>query len=316
MSVTIAQIGRHNRHKHYHANPIRKRKPIKKQDEPEYWAIHNVADEQQEEFQQAWFAGVSSIQDLVVLQAIQDAFARGDLGTTLEEIPWDQFPTELSPFRDEFINVLQQGANATWEFLPDDVQAELRFDLMNPRSVEFIRDHTGELITQVTEETREAIAGVIDRAFTDGMHPRTSARHIRNTIGLTNRQASAVDNLRRRLREDNVPWPDVMNQTERYANDLLRQRSENIARTETLRAANAGQELLWLQAAEEGLINEARTLKEWIVTPDDRLCEFCEPLDGQTQPLDGFFTSEIGNVEVPPLHPQCRCAMGLQFLDG
>jgi hypothetical protein len=54
--------------------------------------------------------------------------------------------------------------------------------------------------------------------------------------------------------------------------------------------------------------------RAWIVTPDDKICDFCEALDGQAVALDEPFVSdEYGEVDTPPLHPQCRCTMGLDF---
>jgi hypothetical protein len=62
-----------------------------------------------------------------------------------------------------------------------------------------------------------------------------------------------------------------------------------------------------------GTINPARTLREWIVTPDDRLCAYCASMDGQRVGLGEDFQSGLGPVHEPPLHPQCRCAVSLYF---
>jgi hypothetical protein len=46
----------------------------------------------------------------------------------------------------------------------------------------------------------------------------------------------------------------------------------------------------------------------WIVTDDERLEVRCEALDGVQVPLGAAFVS---GVQAPPLHPNCRCAVGL-----
>lgn len=45
----------------------------------------------------------------------------------------------------------------------------------------------------------------------------------------------------------------------------------------------------------------------WTVVDDDRLCDLCAPLDGQTAPVGGTFDTDIGPVSGPPLHAYCRC---------
>ena len=55
---------------------------------------------------------------------------------------------------------------------------------------------------------------------------------------------------------------------EYFSNDSIRNRARVIARTETIWASNAGQELAW----EASGVVEA---KEWLVAEDERLCEHC-----------------------------------------
>jgi SPP1 gp7 family putative phage head morphogenesis protein len=89
-------------------------------------------------------------------------------------------------------------------------------------------------------------------------------------------------------------------------------RAETIARTEVQRASNQGQIEAWDQATDEGLLTGTET-KEWIVTPDDRLCPICEPLDGQNVPMDGTFDADGAQVDGPPAHPNCRCTLGISL---
>lgn len=82
-------------------------------------------------------------------------------------------------------------------------------------------------------------------------------------------------------------------------------RADKIARTETMRAVNAGQSEAWEAALDEGYLDEG-AMKVWIVTPDDRLCPECEAMDGETVPVDEEFDG--GD---PPRHPNCRCVLSL-----
>ena len=88
-----------------------------------------------------------------------------------------------------------------------------------------------------------------------------------------------------------------------------------MARTMTNWAANEGAMQLY---ASEG-ISET----EWIVTPDDLLCEFCATMQGVVVKTGERFYMEGGSlmgleggsltipfdVSHPPLHPHCRCTI-------
>lgn len=284
--------------------------------DPEWRTIHGAADSMRQEMNRAFLRSVARTQDALTLAEIERALEAGDLAAAEEAIPWDvlerEFQDEMQP---AVMETVRRGGEASLKHLPAVVGAEMRFNLLNPRSVEFIRQHTADLVREVTEETRVAIRLVMERAFEEGLHPRQSARYVRDLVGLTERQAAAVDNYRRRLIRDGVSLARAQEQAQRYSGRLHRYRALNIARTETLRAANEGQNLLWQQGIDEGLIIPARTFREWIVTPDDRLCEFCEPLDGQRVGMNEDFQSELGPVNLPPLHPGCRCTVALHFED-
>ena len=73
-------------------------------------------------------------------------------------------------------------------------------------------------------------------------------------------------------------------------------------------ALNQGQQALWDEAADQGVIDDGEFLKTWLTAPDDRLCPICEELEGESVEMSGDFS--IG-VSQPPAHPQCRCATGL-----
>lgn len=99
---------------------------------------------------------------------------------------------------------------------------------------------------------------------------------------------------------------------------LKKSQAENIARSEVSRATT----FATVDGYKQSGVVEA---KEWVVTEDDRLCEFCLAME-QTYnaqiPLDenyfklgdtvngvdgGTQVIDYTNVDGPPLHPRCRC---------
>jgi len=93
----------------------------------------------------------------------------------------------------------------------------------------------------------------------------------------------------------------------------IRARANMIARTETQAAACAGQQLHWEDQMAKGYLSNEYFQKEWIVTPDDRLCPVCAAMEGKRAPIDGTFD---GGYKTPPLHPMCRCSFGLVEIEG
>lgn len=277
--------------------------------------MHGVADYRQKAIRLGFMRAIRELVNETTLAEIQRAFESGDLARAEAAIPWDDLPLYLTDMAEGLVETLQNAAEVSRKYVPDEITFRLRFDLLNPQSVEYIRSYRFELIRELADQSREAIRGVIQRAFEDGMHPRVAARHIRDIIGLTERQALAIDNLRRKLKEDGLPMKRIEEITERYARRFQRERALSIARTETIRAANAGQQLLWQQAQQQGLVDAIRTYREWIVTPDDKLCEYCLKLDGVRVGLNEPFNTDFGLIMHPPMHPNCRCAVALHTKD-
>lgn len=213
----------------------------------------------------------------------------------------------------------------------------MAFDRTSAEAVAWARDHSAQLVTSVTAETRAAIRRIIERAFSEGIAPREAAKLVKQVVGLRPDQVDAVLNARQRLldaaaraqrtgravkvkipgapRGISIPpaglTPERMSATlQRYADRQLRQRALLIARTETIAASNAGQQLQWEQAVKDGLLR-GNEKQRWVVAFDERLCKVCRALHGQQVPLGQPFMSINGPVLRPPAHPNCRCSVVL-----
>lgn len=93
-------------------------------------------------------------------------------------------------------------------------------------------------------------------------------------------------------------------------------RSEVIARTETTRALTFATEEAYIQS---GIVES----KEWLTTNDERLCSWCESMDGTVVKIGQPFFNEgdhltiegerldfdLLDVDGPPLHAMCRCTL-------
>lgn len=194
-----------------------------------------------------------------------------------------------------------------------DAGIAISFDLVNPRAVAWAEQYAGDLITSIGEETRAGVRTLIAASIEDGISPRDTARRLRDMVGLTVRQQDAVASMARRLHEQGLDPELVERRTNRFAQAQLRYRADTIARTETMAAVNNGQDGLWVEAREQGLLDPNTTKREWVVTDDDLLDErTCEPMAGQQVGLyEEFETPDGERLKVPPAHPRCRCTVRL-----
>jgi hypothetical protein len=179
----------------------------------------------------------------------------------------------------------------------------MSFDASAPEAAAWAEQNAARLVTDITNDTRAAIRGLVTEGFDNGVPPRQTAQLIRSTIGLTERDARAV--MRRQIKAlaDGVDVARATAQAERYAAKLHRSRSLTIARTETMRASNEGQKQLWAQARNRGLLT-GKEKKVWFTSDP---CPICASLEGETVAIDQSFS--IGTD--PPAHPNCRCTIGM-----
>lgn len=109
---------------------------------------------------------------------------------------------------------------------------------------------------------------------------------------------------------------------EAYSRKYRRYRSEMIARTESLRATNAGILASWQQAAQAGLVDEEAMRKTWLTAKDERTCPICLPMPALNRGAEGygihinvqFNTGHGYGVQMPPLHPACRCTIFIRYV--
>lgn len=223
------------------------------------------------------------------------------------------------------------------------IGVQVSLNRLNPEAVAWLQNYTFALIREVSDEAIEAVRDTILEAFREGGHPYEQARTIRNVVGLTRSQAAAVRNFRRMLESqafdqaltrelrDKRFDPTLLKliqskqalskgridqMTERYYQRYLKYRAEMISRTESLRASNSGQNELWRQAADQGLLDRDRGRRMWVVARDERLCEICREIprmnpDGVK--LGETFKTSRGPIEFPPAHVSCRCTCVIRF---
>lgn len=273
----------------------------------DYAAIHEIADSLEPKLRRAFLEAVEKLRDAInydlLVRHLKTQAALQALGT----LSIRAFEVDYGSVANKIIaQAVTEAGQVAETLLP--VRFKLRFDLTNPRVFDWIENHTGDLIRQVSTETKLAVRSIIDRGFREGRTVDQMARDIKQVVGLTKNQANAVMNYEKRLIEEKIKPQRTEKLVERYRQKMLRLRASNIARTETITASARGQQLLWQQGADEGLINETTWQRKWIVTRDDRTCPLCMDMAGKTAPIRGTYP---GGIQGPALHNGCRCAEGI-----
>lgn len=192
----------------------------------------------------------------------------------------------------------------------------IRFDLVNAQAVSWAAENSGRLIQDVTDDQILAVSTFISESIQNGRTVDQTAQDIKKLIGLREDQVITLQGYRDELTAQGLDEAVIDTQFVKRAEEMLASRATQIARTEVVSAANAGQQDLWDMAASQGLIDKNTTYKVWIATPDNLECADCLDLDGTSVLLDEQFKSDLGNVDGPTLHTNCRCGLNLKFEKG
>lgn len=165
----------------------------------------------------------------------------------------------------------------------------------------------GKLITGISNSIKQAIRNLVTRSISQGVPPRELADQIRQVIGLSDVQESAVAAYRKTLKESGVSQQRQRLMVERIVAKKRRDRALTIARFEVMDALNTAKLEGWRDDVKEGNLSK-RAKKGVLVTEDEKLCPVCASTEGKKYALDAVITKGRQN---PPFHPRCRCSIRL-----
>ena len=259
--------------------------------------IQRIADALEPDVRRAYLAAVERLQRVIDLGRLGAAIESGDVAAVNAALTTGRVATELRDVADLLRRLTLESMRVESVRLGG-LRLSTAFRVRNPLAVRAAEAQAARLVTRVSAETRAAIRAAIVSGVGAGESRSAVVARVRAVIGLTERQARALA----RFAASGASAASV----ERYRRRLLRQRAQTIARTETMAAANAGQQQAWRAAQDAGLLS-GDAQRRWIVTPDDRLCPLCQSVGGQVTGINEPFRTPVGDVMNPPLHPNCRC---------
>lgn len=246
----------------------------------------------------------------ISVSALAQRWDSGDWDRIDQEIPWDNLHKHIADPKSHLHDLIMGAAALAISNLDLHPKAASQLTtqvISGPKLRDYASNRVGEKIVHaITTEGRTHLRELVGRHMEHGLAPKEIASDIRDSIGLGPRYARAVQNFKKKMRDDGLPPEVVEKRGASYADRLLDSRAKTIARTETRMAANRAQRQAWRDAADNGLVDKQTAKRVWVV--DGAPCEICEPMDGQETSIDVPFVSQEGEqVEPGEVHPNCGC---------
>jgi len=207
-------------------------------------------------------------------------------------VNWGGFETKgVELLRPLLLQIAVDGALVGAKDLRLDLET---WDVINSEMLAAIDKYCTWLIREVTNETKQAVRDAIKAGMAEGEALGTIVTRLKETVGLTQRGMTAVENFRGWLLDKHPELTPTQfeSKVRTYTHTLHRRRLETIVRTETAHAQNIG----YAQLLEQQDIAKVE------FSPYPGCCDLCAVLEGKQ-----YSPEEAGDVI--PVHPNCRCCL-------
>lgn len=188
---------------------------------------------------------------------------------------WSEESKRLLSVLLPFIQGGAEGGVGVARGIVEGLGLSLDWTLPFTQAADWAREYSAELVTKVTETTKERIRAVV---------------------------ANWIE-------APDMTLPDLWRQIQ-ADHGFSRYRAELIAQTETTRAYAEGEMVAAREMEREGFL---AYIKEWQTVAifgegPGTVCHICEPLHlKRVKGSDGLFDTDVGKLLGPPAHPGCRC---------
>jgi len=178
------------------------------------------------------------------------------------------------------------------------------FNTASPTVLFWLTERSQQLADQLTRTQVNGVVQAISGASKLDYGADELAQLIHGMIGVTPRQAAAIERYYDVLRGEGAKADYALRKAQQYARKSLGYRAQTITRTELSNAYNEGSSQAVAQAQSQGLLGNVN--KEWVTMHDERVCPLCGPLDGVIVGRDELFPS---GFNAPGAHTNCRCVV-------
>ncbi len=247
-----------------------------------------VADQLEPELRSAFLAMVDLIEQSVGEEVLIRLLETGNIPGIISEFERAIAGSLTTKVTGDLTSVYTQAVKRTMSSV---LRVEASLALVSQLVLDRIVPASSKLFLNVALDSVLSIRTLLEDNYLEGQGVQAAAIQIRGSIGLLPQHSTAVRNYGKALVKEGIPQREITGLVRTYQRRLLAYRAENIARTETLAAAEAGRYAGWLELAKRGTLDTRRTRVKWVVTEDDRLCPWCAPMDGKLVELGAMFKS-------------------------
>lgn len=211
------------------------------------------------------------------------------------------------------------------------------YDATNALALQALTARRLELVTTLSRDVRELVQSVVSRGLYDGSNPLEMARTIRDSLGLTAGQESAVASYERALRLGNfadarrrqlrdgrfdarmrrgreLTDEQVDQMVSVYRRNMVTFRAETISRDVALTALHEGSEELFRQAFESGQLSPEEIVVTWSSALRATTRDSHRAMHGQERAPGESFTSGNGYALRYPGDPRAPASERLNCL--
>lgn len=221
------------------------------------------------------------------------------------------------------------------------------FDPSNPQAAALMRNAQLQFVQQFSTGQRDATRVALANAYQRGAGTVEAAQAFKDSIGLTRSQLEAVENYRlllengsadalsRDLRDrrydpsvtravedgDMLESSQIDRMVDRYRDNMLSYRAENIARTEGLGVVGQARQEALDQLVDQAGFEPDSVQRTWRATLDKRTRDSHAAMDGQSVGMNKPFVTPGGEELMYPGDPSasagerinCRCSIEISF---
>ena len=196
----------------------------------------------------------------------------------------------------------KKGVKAVSELIDNEAEVAVLVDLLTPMQ--------RELINQMGARALKKLGITTDFVITPSMEKVLSKYNIALSRSLNQTTVTALNTIL--IENEGAAIPELSSAINEYFDFADSTRAEQIARSETIRTSNQAMEDAWVQS-------EVVDAKEWYTALDERVCPYCEEMDGTIVGLgENYFDKgdelngmvlDYRDIGEPPLHTSCRCVL-------
>lgn len=261
------------------------------------------------------------VQDAILraFRIIRDSLSEAQLARIIETGNLDRLVAEaldqammdraFLPYRQRIRRVTQRGFDYAVKDLPKggkiDGTIAIAFDHLSPDVVTAVRALDTKVISSLQADVRAGFLAKVQQGIEAGQNPRTTARQVREIIGMSPTQVQNAAKYRTKLEAQGKTAEQVEKGVRAYEKRAIAVNAEANARTATLDSYKAGQRLSWQQAASQGIVDPTRLTKTWKGVLDSRERPEHVAMQNETVPFDSPFSN--GQMVPGDTDFNCRC---------